>query len=102
MSTIIVNKENFMEEVVNSDKPVLIDFWAEWCGPCRMLSPIIEEIANERSDYKVCKVNVSNEPELAAQFQVMSIPALVILKDGKIVNRSVGARPKSEVLDLLV
>ncbi|MBQ7896039.1 MAG: thioredoxin [Oscillospiraceae bacterium] len=102
MSAIIVNKENFMEEVVNSDKPVLIDFWAEWCGPCRMLSPIIEEIANERRDYKVCKVNVSDEPELAAQFQVMSIPALVILKDGKIVNRSVGARPKSEVLDLLV
>ena len=101
MSAINVNKNNFMEEVVNSDKPVLVDFWADWCGPCRMLSPIIEEIANERDDIKVCKINVSDNPELAAQFHVMSIPALVVLKDGKVVNQAVGARPKSEILKLL-
>ncbi len=101
MSVINVNNNNFLEEVVNSDKPVLVDFWAEWCGPCRMLGPIIDEIAEERSDYKVCKVNVSENPELAAQFSVMSIPSLVVLKEGKIVNRSVGAKPKSEILKLL-
>ena len=101
MSVIHVNNNNFLEEVVNSDKPVLVDFWAEWCGPCRMLGPIIDEIAEERSDYKVCKVNVSENPELAAQFSVMSIPSLVVLKEGKIVNRSVGAKPKSEILKLL-
>lgn len=101
MSAIIVNKNNFMEEVVNSDKPVLVDFWADWCGPCRMLGPIIEEIANERDDIKVCKINVSDNPELAAQFHVMSIPALLVLKDGKVVNQAVGARPKSEILKLL-
>ena len=101
MSVINVNNNNFLEEVVNSDKPVLVDFWAEWCGPCRMLGPIIDEISEERSDYKVCKVNVSENPELAAQFSVMSIPSLVVLKEGKIVNRSVGAKPKSEILKLL-
>lgn len=101
MSVIKVDSNNFIEEVVNSDKPVLVDFWAEWCGPCRMLGPIIDEIAEERSDYKVCKVNVSDNPELAAQFQVMSIPALIVLKDGKIVNRSVGAKPKADILKLL-
>ena len=101
MSVINVNNNNFHEEVVNSDKPVLVDFWAEWCGPCRMLGPIIDEIAEERSDYKVCKINVSENPELAAQFSVMSIPSLVVLKEGKIVNRSVGAKPKSEILKLL-
>ena len=101
MSVIKVDKNNFVEEIVNSDKPVLVDFWAEWCGPCRMLSPIIDEIASERPDYKVCKVNVSDNPELAAQFQVMSIPALIILNEGKIVNRSVGAKPKADILKLL-
>lgn len=101
MFTVKVNKSNFMEEVVDSDKLVLMDFWADWCGPCRMIGPILEEIAEERSDVKVCKINVSDDPELAAQFKVMSIPALVVLKDGKIVKQSVGARPKSEILELL-
>lgn len=101
MSTVKVNKGNFMEEVVNSDKTVLLDFWADWCGPCRMIGPILEEIAEERSDIKVCKINVSDDPELAAQFRVMSIPALLVLKDGKIVKQSVGARPKNEILELL-
>lgn len=101
MFTVKVNKSNFMEEVVDSDKLVLLDFWADWCGPCRMIGPILEEIAEERSDVKVCKINVSDDPELASQFKVMSIPALVVLKDGKIVKQSVGARPKSEILELL-
>lgn len=101
MFAVNVNKGNFMEEVVNSEKTVLLDFWADWCGPCRMIAPILEEIAEERSDIKVCKINVSDDPELAAQFRVMSIPALVVLKDGKIVKQSVGARPKNEILELL-
>ena len=101
MSAVNINKNNFQSEVINSDKPVLIDFWAPWCGPCRMVSPIIEEIADERSDIKVCKVNIDEEAELAAQFGVMSIPSLVVMKDGKIVNQSVGARPKNAILALL-
>ena len=101
MSAIHVNNSNFMEEVVNSDKPVLLDFWADWCGPCRMVGPILDEIAQERPDIKVCKINVTENPELAAQFKVMSIPALVVLKDGKIVKQAVGARPKSQILEML-
>ena len=101
MSAININQENFQEEVVNSDKPVLLDFWAPWCGPCRMVVPIIEEIANERSDIKVCKVNVDEQPELASRFKVMSIPTLVVMKDGKIVNQAMGARPKSAILAML-
>lgn len=101
MSAIHVNNSNFMEEVVNSDKPVLLDFWADWCGPCRMVGPILDEIAQERPDIKVCKINVTDNPELAAQFKVMSIPALVVLKDGKIVKQAVGARPKSQILEML-
>ena len=100
MFTVKVDKSNFMEEVINCDKTILLDFWADWCGPCRMIGPILEEIAQERTDIKVCKINVSDEPELAAQFRVMSIPALVVLKEGKIVNQSVGARPKNEILEL--
>ena len=101
MSAININKGNFQNEVVNSDKPVLLDFWAPWCGPCRMVAPALEEIAAERSDIKVGKVNVDEQPELAARFGVMSIPTLVVMKDGKVVNQSTGARPKNAILELL-
>lgn len=100
MSVIHVNKENF-DQVVNSGKTVLLDFYADWCGPCRMVGPIVEEIAAENPQYTVGKVNVDEQPELAAQFGVMSIPMLAVLRDGKIVNQSVGARPKNQILDLL-
>ena len=101
MSAIQVNKDNFQEVVLNSDKPVLVDFWASWCGPCRMVAPVLEEIANERSDVKVCKINVDEEPELAGRYNVMSIPTLLVMKDGQVVNQAVGARPKSQILSLL-
>lgn len=101
MSVINITKENFNTEVLSSDKPVLIDFWASWCGPCRMVSPIVDEIAQERTDIKVGKVNVDEQSELASQFGVMSIPTLVVMKGGKVVNRSVGARPKKDILSLL-
>ena len=101
MSAINVNKNNFNQEVLNSDKPVLLDFWASWCGPCRMVSPIVDEIAAERSDIKVGKINVDEQPELAAQFGVMSIPTLVVMKNGKVVNQAVGARPKAQILAML-
>lgn len=101
MAALNITKQNFQEEVMNSDKKVLIDFWASWCGPCRMVSPVIEEIAAERPDIKVCKVNVDEEQELVAAFQVMSIPALVVMENGKVVNQAVGARPKAQILSLL-
>lgn len=90
-----------MSEVTNSEKPVLLDFYADWCGPCRMVTPIVDEIASERSDIKVGKINVDNQPELAQQFRVMSIPTLVVLKDRKIVNQSVGAKTKEQILEML-
>ena len=101
MSYINVTVNNFEEEVLNSDKPVLIDFWASWCGPCRMIAPIVEEIAEERSDIKVAKINVDDEPSLANKFGVMSIPTLVVMKDGEVVNQAVGVRPKPQILSLL-
>lgn len=102
MSEIIITKENFENEVLNSDVPVLIDFWATWCGPCRMIAPIIEEIASEADGrYKVGKVNVDDEPELASSFGIASIPTLAVVKDRKIVNTSVGFQSKEKVLELL-
>lgn len=101
MSAINVNKKNFNQEVLNSDKPVLMDFWAPWCGPCRMVVPLVEEIAKERSDIKVVKINVDEEQELAMQFGVVSIPTLVIMKNGKIANQVTGARPKAQILAML-
>ena len=101
MSVINVNNNNFQDEVMHSEKLVLLDFWASWCGPCRMVSPIVDEIAAERSDIKVCKINVDEQPELAARFGVMSIPALVVMKNGKVINQAVGARPKAQILAML-
>ena len=101
MSVIRIHKDNFQNEVINSDKPVLLDFYADWCGPCRMVSPIVDEIATERTDVKVGKINVDEESELAKRFGVFSIPTLVVIKDGQIVNQAVGARPKAQILDML-
>lgn len=101
MSALNIGSANFSTEVMDSDRPVLLDFWAPWCGPCRMVSPILEEIAAERPDIKVGKVNVDEQPELARQFGVSSIPTLVVMKEGKIVNQAMGARPKSQILALL-
>ena len=101
MSAVNINKSNFNEEVLSSDKPVLLDFWAPWCGPCRMVVPIVEEIAKERPDIKVCKINVDEEAELAAQFQIMSIPTLMVMKNGQVVNKAMGARPKNQILAML-
>ena len=101
MSAININKNNFQNEVLNSERKVLLDFWAPWCGPCRMVVPIVEEIAAERPDIKVGKINVDEEAELASQFGIMSIPTLVVIENGKIVNQAMGARPKEAILGML-
>ena len=101
MSVIIISKENFASEILNSNKPVLLDFYADWCGPCRMVGPIVSEIANERNDVKVGKINVDEQPELAAQFQVMSIPMLAVIKNGKLENQVVGYRSKEQIEAML-
>ena len=101
MSAINIYKNNFENEVLNSDKTVLLDFWASWCAPCRMVVPIVEEIAGERRDIKVGKINVDEEPELANKFSIMSIPTLVVMKNGKIVQQVSGARPKNAILEML-
>ena len=101
MSAIHISKENFQKEVVSSNKPVLLDFWAPWCGPCRMAGPIMEEIAQECPDVKVGKINVDEQPELARQFRVMNIPTLVVMKGGRITGQAMGARPKGQILAML-
>lgn len=101
MNTVKITSDNFEQEVLKSDKPVLLDFWAAWCGPCKMISPIIEEIAKEVTDAKIGKVNIDEQPELASAFGIMSIPTLVSIKDGKIVNKMVGVRPKASIMQMI-
>ena len=96
-----ITSANFEEMVMNNPKPVLLDFWATWCGPCRMIAPVLEEVAQEREDVKVCKIDVDQEPELAKQFQIMSIPTLIVMEKGEIINQALGAMPKNSVLALL-
>ena len=100
VSVLKVTKENF-EQVKNSDKKVLLDFYADWCGPCRMVSPLVDEIANEHPEYLVCKINVDEQPELASVFEVFSIPTLVVMEQGKVISKSAGAKPKNTILEML-
>ena len=101
MKALHINKDNFHKEVLNSEKPVLLDFFASWCGPCRMVAPILDEIAAERQDIKVCKVDIDEQPELASRYRVMSVPMLMVMKEGKIVEQSIGARPKHQILAMM-
>ena len=101
MSAININENNFHSEVINSDKKVLLDFWAPWCGPCRMVVPIVEEIAGERDDIKVGKINIDENPELASRFGIMSIPTLMVMENGQILKKAMGARPKQAILGML-
>ena len=101
MKVLHINKDNFHKEVLDSDKPVLLDFFASWCGPCRMVGPILDEIAEEREDIKVCKVNIDEQPELAHRYRIMTIPTLMVLKDGNIVDQSIGAKPKHQILAMV-
>lgn len=101
MAVLNINRNNFEQEVMNSDKPVLLDFYAAWCGPCKMLSPVIDEIARERSDIKVAKVNVDEHADLAAKYRVYSIPTLMVFRNGQVYNKSLGARPKEQILSMI-
>ena len=101
MTAININKNNFQNEIMNSEKPVLLDFWAPWCAPCRMLAPVVEEIASERADIKVGKINIDEQSELANKFGIMSIPTLVVMKNGKIIQQVSGVRPKNAILEML-
>ena len=101
MSIVYVKQANFEEEVLKSDKTVLLDFYADWCGPCRMLGPVIDEIAEEATDFKVGKVNIDEQPELATKYQVMSVPTLVVIKNGEVANRVTGVTPKQKILDMI-
>ena len=101
MAALKITKDNFQTEVLESKGTVLVDFWASWCGPCKMIGPIIDQIADERTDVKVCKVNVDEEQDLAVKFKVMSIPTLLVFKDGQVVNQSLGAKPKAAILSML-
>ena len=101
MKAMHINKDNFHNEVLNSDKPVLLDFFASWCGPCRMVGPILDEIAEEREDIKVCKVDIDQQPELASRFRVMSVPTLMVMREGQIVEQSIGAKPKHQILAMV-
>ena len=101
MAIVNVNQENFHSEVLESDKKVLLDFWASWCGPCRMVAPILDAISEEREDIKVCKINIDENPELANRFAIMTIPTLMVLEDGQVINKASGARPKDAILALL-
>ena len=101
MAAIVINEANFQQEVMESEKPVLLDFWAPWCGPCRAVLPLVDEIAEERADIKVCKINVDEEKELAKQFRVMSIPTLIVIKNGEVVTRSTGEKEKAAILAML-
>ena len=101
MKALHINKENFHKEVLNSDRPVLLDFFASWCGPCRMVGPILDEIADEREDIKVCKVDIDEQPELASRYRIMSVPTIMVLKDGQVVEQSIGAKPKHQILAMV-
>ena len=101
MAVIEIKKSNFEKEVLDSDKPVLVDFWASWCGPCRMLMPVVHEVADEQNDFKVCSINIDEQEELAIKFNVMTIPTLMVFKNGKVVNKSVGVIPKDDIYELV-
>ena len=101
MPALFINNDNFQKEVMESEKPVLLDFWASWCGPCKSLSPIIDEIADENPNVKICKINIDEERELAEQFNIMSVPTLLVIKDGKVVSQTVGLKPKNQIISML-
>jgi len=101
MSVLNITKENFQQEVLGSNKPVLVDFWASWCGPCRMLGPVVDKIADEHPEFKVCKINIDEQPELTSAYKVMSVPTLMVFRDGKLVNQSLGVKPEKQILAML-